>query len=141
MKKRNFRNYRTGKKGDGKIHKFTCMKSIIEDIVTTKDEFVVEKKIKALKQKIADNPDKRGKLVSKLQKEVDIKTQLKEASEIVSLSYIAKTYFGRNKEWLYHRINGNTINGKPAAFTDEQKNQLNAAFKDISKKISSVTVS
>ena len=131
------------------------MKSIIEDIVTTKDEFVVEKKIKALKQKIADNPelkekikkqfsaalDKRGKLVSKLQKEVDIKTQLKEASEIVSLSYIAKTYFGRNKEWLYHRINGNTINGKPAAFTDEQKNQLNAAFKDISKKISSVTVS
>lgn len=131
------------------------MKNIIEDIVTTKDEFVVEKKIKALKQKIADNPelkekikkqfsaalDKRGKLVSKLQKEVDIKTQLKEASEIVSLSYIAKTYFGRNKEWLYHRINGNTINGKPAAFTDEQKNQLNAAFKDISKKISSVTVS
>lgn len=131
------------------------MKNIIEDIVTTKDESVVEKKIKALKQKIADNPelkekikkqfsaalDKRGKLVSKLQKEVDIKTQLKEASEIVSLSYIAKTYFGRNKEWLYHRINGNTINGKPAAFTDEQKNQLNAAFKDISKKISSVTVS
>ena len=131
------------------------MKNIIEDIVTTKDESVVEKKIKALKKKIADNPelkekikkqfsaalDKRGKLVSKLQKEVDIKTQLKEASEIVSLSYIAKTYFGRNKEWLYHRINGNTINGKPAAFTDEQKNQLNAAFKDISKKISSVTVS
>lgn len=131
------------------------MKNIIEDIVTTKDESVVEKKIKVLKKKIADNPelkekikkqfsaalDKRGKLVSKLQKEVDIKTQLKEVSEIVSLSYIAKTYFGRNKEWLYHRINGNTINGKPAAFTDEQKNQLNAAFKDISKKISSVTVS
>lgn len=131
------------------------MKNFIEDIVTTKDLSSAEKKIKSLKKKVEANPDlkdkikkqfsaaldKRGKLVSKLQKEVDIKMQLKEASEIVSLSYIAKTYFGKKKEWLYHRINGNIINGKPAAFTEDQKKQLNAAFRDISKKIGSVTVS
>ena len=131
------------------------MKNFIEDIVTTKDLSAAEKKIKSLKKKVEADPDlkdkikkqfsaaldKRGKLISKLQKEVDIKTQLKEASEIVSLSYIAKTYFGKKKEWLYQRINGNIINGKPAAFTEDQKKQLNAAFRDISKKIGSVTVS
>ncbi|HRN56796.1 MAG TPA: DUF5053 domain-containing protein [Agriterribacter sp.] len=131
------------------------MKNIIEDIVTTKDASAASKKIKALKKKIETHPelkekikkqfdtslDKRGKLISSLQKEVDIKTQLKEVSEIVSLSYIAKKYFKKKKEWLYHRINGNIINGKPASFTEDQKKQLNAAFKDVSKKIGSVTVS
>lgn len=131
------------------------MKNIVEDIVTTKSKFAAEKKIETLKKKVDANPalrekikkqfsaslDKRGKLIEKLRREVSIKSQLKEASEIISLSYIAKNYFGKNKEWLYHRINGNIINGKPASFTADQKKQLNAAFKDISKKIGSVIVS
>ena len=40
-----------------------------------------------------------------------IKLQLQNISEIISLSFIAKHYFGKTKEWLYQRINGNVVNG------------------------------
>lgn len=70
-----------------------------------------------------------------------MKLQLAEVSKVVSLSYIAKTYFGKSKGWLYQRINGCTVNGKAAEFTAEQKNQFNVGLRDISKKIDSVTVS
>jgi len=42
--------------------------------------------------------------------------QLGEVADIVSLSYIAKKYFGKSKYWLYQRINGYTVNGKTARF-------------------------
>lgn len=44
-------------------------------------------------------------------------------------------------QWLYQRINGNTVNGKPASFKQEEIIKLNKAFKDISKKIGAVSVS
>jgi len=65
---------------------------------------------------------------------------LKSVSEIISLSYLAKHYFKKSRQWLNHRINGNIVNGKPAKFTSEQLATLNQALKDISKKIGSVSV-
>ncbi|MGN6491757.1 MAG: DUF5053 domain-containing protein [Agriterribacter sp.] len=131
------------------------MKNYVEDIVTTKSDIEADKKIQHLKQKtdsdavlrdrikrqFKEELDKRGKRIEQLEKEITIKLQLKEVSKIVSISYIASKYFGQKKEWLYQRINGNIVNGKPATFTEAQKKQLNAALKDISKKIGSVTVS
>ena len=49
------------------------------------------------------------------------KEQLKEVSEIVSMSYIAQKYFNKNRTWLYQKINGNLKNGKPAKFSDLEK--------------------
>ncbi|HHT22511.1 MAG TPA: DUF5053 domain-containing protein [Bacteroidales bacterium] len=63
-----------------------------------------------------------------------IKAQMEAMSEIISMSYIAKTYFNKTKSWLSQRINGLNVNGKPASFTDEELETLNFAFKDISKK-------
>ncbi len=63
-----------------------------------------------------------------------IKEQMEAVSEIISMSYIAKTYFNKTKSWLSQRINGLNVNGKPASFTDEELETLNFAFKDISKK-------
>ena len=45
---------------------------------------------------------------------------MKDILPIISLLYIAKTYFGKTKEWLYQRVNGNIAKGKPAKFTDEK---------------------
>lgn len=73
--------------------------------------------------------------------EVAIREQLKDVSQIVSMGYIAETYFNKKKQWIYQRINGNIVNGKPASFKQEEIARLNKAFKDIGKKISSVTVS
>lgn len=70
-----------------------------------------------------------------------IKLQLQEVAEIVSLSYLAKKYFNKSRAWLYQRLNGNTVNGKPARFTKEELQTFNNALQDISKKIGSLSVS
>ena len=70
-----------------------------------------------------------------------IKLQLQNISEIISLSFIAKHYFGKTKEWLYQRINGNVVNGKPCRFTAEELDRFNHALKDISQKIGSLRLS
>lgn len=70
-----------------------------------------------------------------------IKLQLQEVAEIVSLSYLAKKYFNKSRSWLYQRLNGNTVNGKPARFTQEELQTFNNALQDISKKIGSLSIS
>jgi len=56
-------------------------------------------------------------------------------AKAVSLSYIAKTYFGKSKEWLYQRINGYNVNGKPAQFSNEEKIKFANALKDLSAQL------
>ena len=70
-----------------------------------------------------------------------IKLQLQEVAEIVSLSYLAKKYFNKSRSWLYQRLNGNLVNGKPARFTQEELQTFNDALQDISKKIGSLSIS
>ena len=74
-------------------------------------------------------------------KHLKIKEQMKDIEEIISMSFIAKTYFNKTKSWLSQRINELNVNGKPAQFTTEEINTLNEAFKDISKKIGSFSIS
>ena len=64
-----------------------------------------------------------------------IKLQLQNISEIISLSFIAKHYFGKTKEWLYQRINGNIVNGKKARFTDNELKTFLNALNDVSEMI------
>jgi hypothetical protein len=55
--------------------------------------------------------------------------------DIVSISYISKEYFGKTRTWLYQKLNGNTVNGKPARLTSEERLKLKFAFEDIAKKL------
>lgn len=68
--------------------------------------------------------------------DINIKEKLAGILDMISLSYIAKQYFGKDKSWLYHRINGTLVNGKPAAFTDEELKVFSDALRDIGSKIS-----
>ncbi len=56
--------------------------------------------------------------------------------EAISLSYIAKTYFGKSRGWLMQKVNGNTVNGKKAAFTASESRQMREALQDLSQKLS-----
>jgi len=69
-----------------------------------------------------------------------IREQLKEVSEILSISYIAKKYFNKNRTWIYQKINGNLKNGKQAKFTDLEIETFNFALQDISHKIGSIAI-
>lgn len=78
--------------------------------------------------------------IVKIKEEIKIKEQLKEISEIISLSYIAKKYFNKTRTWIYQRINENTVHGKTVKFTDEELDTLRFAIKDISNKLGSLVI-
>lgn len=72
--------------------------------------------------------------------ELTLKEQLRDITEIISMSYIAKHYFGKTRAWLYQRINGNPVRGKVYTLNSKEKDILNNALQDISKKIGSLSV-
>lgn len=79
--------------------------------------------------------------VEKEIKKLDVKIQLAEISEFINMSYIAKHYFNRSKQWLSQRINGNVVGGKPRYLSEKEKETLNFALQDLSKRIKTVQVS
>lgn len=70
-----------------------------------------------------------------------IRQQMKEVLPFVSLAYIAKMYFRKSRQWLYQRINGLSVNGKPAQFTPSELETLNFALQDMARKLSATHVS
>ncbi|MDR2205708.1 MAG: DUF5053 domain-containing protein [Flavobacteriaceae bacterium] len=72
--------------------------------------------------------------------ELVVKEKLQSVLPIISVSYFAKNYFNKSRHWLYQRINGNIVNGKPAKFNENEIKILNSALQDVSKKIGSVVL-
>lgn len=48
---------------------------------------------------------------------------------------ISKEYFGFSKSWIYQRLNGYDGNGNDCEFTEEQKETLRIALRDIARKL------
>jgi len=74
--------------------------------------------------------------------ELKLKTELERVSEFISMSYIARKYFGKSRQWLNNRIKGNIVNGKQAVFTGNELklfstalNQLSVEMKDTALRI------
>jgi len=74
-------------------------------------------------------------------RQLKVKEQLTEISEIVSMSYIAKHYFRKSRSWLSQRINEMTVNGKPVQFTPDELDVFNKALKEIALKTASIQLS
>ena len=70
-----------------------------------------------------------------------VRQQLESVLPMVSMAYIAKTYFGKSKEWLYQRINGNIVNGKQAKFTKQEIDTLNDALRNMGNTLLATRVS
>lgn len=70
-----------------------------------------------------------------------LRDKLGEISKVISLSYIAKKYFGKSRNWLYQRLNGYLVNGKPARFTDEERKKFVTAINDISDMLKKISLS
>ena len=63
--------------------------------------------------------------------EMIIRAKMGEMAKALSLSYIAQKYFGKSRAWLMQKVNGNTVNGKTAAFTEsERQKQENLCYSD-----------
>ena len=73
--------------------------------------------------------------------ELTMAEQMGEVTQMVSMAYIARTYFGKSRSWLAHKLNGNIVNGKAASFTDEERATLKYALADMAGKLGSLGVS
>lgn len=65
--------------------------------------------------------------------------RLGEITDMVSMAYIAKTYFKKSRSWLAHKLNGNIVNGKPSQFTEEELKTLRYALSDMASKLSDMS--
>ncbi|MDR0575462.1 MAG: DUF5053 domain-containing protein [Tannerella sp.] len=68
-------------------------------------------------------------------KELDLYTELERVSKFVSMSYIARNFFGKSRQWLNNRIKGNSVNGKPAVFTSDELNRFSNALNQLGEEI------
>lgn len=112
---------------------------------TADEKEAIAKEMEALKNQ---NPEAFTEALESLihttAKEVEdltIAEKMGEVTKMISMAYIAKTYFGKSRSWLAHKINGNKVNGKVAAFTKEERSIFKHALADMSQKLGSLGVS
>ena len=96
-----------------------------------------------MKRLLDRDPDAFASAMLKLVKEsadeveaINLRELFREVAPAISLAHVAKVYFGKTREWLYQRLNGYVVNGKPAQFSEEELNTLRDALCDIEKKLS-----
>lgn len=77
----------------------------------------------------------------KKREDINVREQLGELYDIFSLSSIAQRYFQKDRSWLAQRINGNLVNGKVCAFTEDELEILKLALTDIKNKLSDTILS
>jgi len=101
-----------------------------------------------MQELINQNPDNFAQAMIESAKEtaeratqLSIRQKMQDIIPAISLVYIAKTYFNKTDAWLYQRINGNIVNGKPASFSTQELAQLKFAFDDLSNKLGLLSIS
>ena len=77
--------------------------------------------------------------VGKCVQEYTIHERMGSLTEVINLAYIARHYFGKTRQWLYQRLKGQTVNGKPAAFTDAEEATFIKALQDIGMQLATFT--
>lgn len=78
--------------------------------------------------------------LSDIDRYLTIQEQLANIKEILPLSYIARTYFGKSTAWLQQRIYGYKVRGRVYSLSEKDVCTLNEALQDISKKFGSLTI-
>ena len=73
--------------------------------------------------------------------ELTVAEKVGDVTKMVSMAYIARTYFGKTRSWLAHKLHGDIVNGKPSSFSEEELQTLKNARGDMSKKLGSVGAS
>ena len=121
------------------------LKKAYREAKSDKDLDIIDAKMQEL---VNENPDQFADAMVESAKEtadrateLALRQKMQDMLPAISLVYIAKTYFNKSDTWLYQRINGNIVNGKPARFSDQEIEKLKFALNDISKKLGSLSVS
>ena len=103
-------------------------------------ELMSEKELESLTVRVEHEFERMREEEKDIQKTLTIRQQLEPILPYISVSSLAKDYFGKSTSWFYQRLNGNIVHGKTAAFTDKELNILKDALKDVASKLNKVTI-
>lgn len=112
----------------------------IDKQITTLLDSMTEEETERLTDGIQQDFDKIYQESLTIKEQLTIRERLEPVLPYLSVSNLAKNYFGKSSSWFYQRLNGNVIHGKVCRFTQEELDKLNKALKDIGNKISSLSI-
>lgn len=99
---------------------------------------MTEEEIELLTSGVQSDFDKIHQEVVEIQEQLTVRELLEPVLPYLSVSNLAKNYFGKSSSWFYQRLNGNKIHGKVCRFTKEELTTLEVALRDISTKINTL---
>jgi len=120
------------------IHDAGDAEKFKEQYLFLKENFASESEVKAIEDFVDRMLKESMEESDRNMEEIRLRYHLILNKEIIPVSYIAKNYFKKSKEWMYQRINGNLVNGKPVKFSESEIKTFNYALQDIGKKIGSI---
>jgi len=120
------------------IHEVGDSEKFKEQYLFIKEKFTSESEMKLVDDFVDKMLKESMEESDRNMEEIRLRCHLILNKEMIPVSYIAKNYFNKSKEWLYQRINENTVNGKPAKFTENEIKTFNFALQDVGRKISAI---
>ena len=70
-----------------------------------------------------------------MKEQITMRQRLADIQFIVNWAEMSEEYFSRTRHWIYQKMGGNIVNGKPAEFSEEEKQQLKNALYDVARRI------
>ena len=89
---------------------------------------------------INGNYKKMKEKIDETKHQISIYMQLEQYKEIIPMSYIARTYFGKSASWLQQRVYGYPVRGQVYTLKPSEVETLNSALHDIGSKLSLLTI-
>lgn len=99
-----------------------------------------EAELETLSVGVGHDFERMRKEAGDIQRTLSIRQQMESILPYISVSSLAKDYFGKSTSWFYQRLNGNIVHGKTASFTEKEIQTLNDALKEIGAKLMKLSV-
>lgn len=110
-------------------------RSVIDAEMTTLMNEMTDQDIAQLTIAVQDDFNRIHKELDDVKELLSIREKLEPVLPYLSVSNLAKDYFGKSSSWFYQRLNGNSVHGKVCKFTEEELSRLDVALKDIGRRI------
>ncbi|MCM0721604.1 DUF5053 domain-containing protein [Parabacteroides sp. W1-Q-101] len=110
-------------------------RSTIDVEMTALMNDMTDQEIAQLTTAVQEDFNRIHKELDEIKELLSIREKLEPVLPYLSVSNLAKDYFGKSSSWFYQRLNGNCVHGKVCKFTEEELSRLDIALKDIGRRI------
>lgn len=76
--------------------------------------------------------------IREIDREITFLEQLDGIEKYLNMAQFSKAYFGKTKSWLYQRLHGWNVHGRPAGFTEKERKQFSDALLSLGDRLKKV---